>query len=177
MRSITEFSCPHRDDALRQEGAARPPRHLAVSRWYCDRTGDGAVGFTPRDSVTTPQVKVKVKVTVADTPGAGNTFQAALLTRAAETSRVMPGGAGSHRRRGAGRSPGLCRPRRGLDLQPPRRRPAAPQLAAAAQAGGFTPRRAGWRAVCVSATGCAAAGPVGAPPAAAPARAGRSSPP
>jgi sugar/nucleoside kinase (ribokinase family) len=45
------------------------------------------VGFKPRASVTTPQVKL----TVADTLGAGNTFQAALLTWAAETSRLMPG--------------------------------------------------------------------------------------
>ena len=50
------------------------------------RGGEGAVGFTARGSVATPPVPV----VVADTVGAGDTFQAALLTWAAETGRLAP---------------------------------------------------------------------------------------
>ncbi|MDH4391953.1 MAG: carbohydrate kinase [Aquabacterium sp.] len=50
------------------------------------RGGEGAVGFTARGSVVVPPVRV----TVADTVGAGDTFQAALLTWAAETGRLSP---------------------------------------------------------------------------------------
>lgn len=71
-RSIEQFAA----DAL----AAGTPLVVVT------RGGDGAVGFTTRGSVTTPPVKV----TVADTVGAGDTFQAALLTWLAETGRLNP---------------------------------------------------------------------------------------
>ncbi len=50
------------------------------------RGAEGAIGFTARASVRAPQVAV----TVVDTVGAGDTFQAALLTWAAETGRLTP---------------------------------------------------------------------------------------
>ncbi len=50
------------------------------------RGGSGAIGFTARDTVAMPQVPV----TVVDTVGAGDTFQAALLTWLAETDRLSP---------------------------------------------------------------------------------------
>jgi fructokinase len=50
------------------------------------RGGEGAIGFSARGSVVAPPVRV----TVADTVGAGDTFQAALLTWAAETGRLSP---------------------------------------------------------------------------------------
>lgn len=50
------------------------------------RGGEGAAGFTARGSVVMPPVAVAV----ADTVGAGDTFQAALLTWAAETGRLTP---------------------------------------------------------------------------------------
>lgn len=50
------------------------------------RGGEGAIGFTARGSVAAPPVQV----VVADTVGAGDTFQAALLTWAAETGRLAP---------------------------------------------------------------------------------------
>ncbi len=71
-RSIEQFAA----DAL----AAGTPLVVVT------RGGEGAVGFTPRGSVVTPPVKVAV----ADTVGAGDTFQAALLTWAAETGRLTP---------------------------------------------------------------------------------------
>ena len=49
---------------------------------------EGAVAFTARHSVVTPPVPV----TVVDTVGAGDTFQAALLTWLAETGRATPAG-------------------------------------------------------------------------------------
>jgi fructokinase len=50
------------------------------------RGAEGAVGFTARARVPMPPVPVEV----ADTVGAGDTFQAALLTWAAETGRLSP---------------------------------------------------------------------------------------
>ncbi len=50
------------------------------------RGGDGAIGFTARDTVEMPPVVV----TVVDTVGAGDTFQAALLTWLAENHRLSP---------------------------------------------------------------------------------------
>lgn len=50
------------------------------------RGGEGAVGFTARGSVVTPPVAADV----VDTVGAGDTFQAALLTWAAEAGRLSP---------------------------------------------------------------------------------------
>jgi fructokinase len=50
------------------------------------RGGEGALGFTRSASVVVPPVRVAV----ADTVGAGDTFQAALLTWAAETGRLTP---------------------------------------------------------------------------------------
>jgi fructokinase len=50
------------------------------------RGGEGAVGYTAAGAVTTPPVPV----TVVDTVGAGDTFQAALLTWLAETDRMAP---------------------------------------------------------------------------------------
>jgi fructokinase len=50
------------------------------------RGGEGAIAFTARGSVVAPPVRV----TVADTVGAGDTFQAALLTWASETGRLTP---------------------------------------------------------------------------------------
>lgn len=50
------------------------------------RGGEGAVGYTARDTVTAaPQA-----VAVVDTVGAGDTFQAALLTWLAENGRLSP---------------------------------------------------------------------------------------
>lgn len=49
---------------------------------------EGAIGFTARGSVAAAHVPV----VVADTVGAGDTFQAALLTWAAETGRLTPAG-------------------------------------------------------------------------------------
>lgn len=50
------------------------------------RGAEGAVGFTARGRVPMPPVAVEV----VDTVGAGDTFQAALLTWAAETGRLSP---------------------------------------------------------------------------------------
>lgn len=50
------------------------------------RGGEGAIGFTASSRVVMPPVAV----TVLDTVGAGDTFQAALLTWAAETDRLTP---------------------------------------------------------------------------------------
>ena len=50
------------------------------------RGGEGATGFTARGRVDVPTVKVKVQ----DTVGAGDTFQASLLTWLAETGRLSP---------------------------------------------------------------------------------------
>jgi fructokinase len=69
-RSIQQFAA----DAL----AAGTPLVVVT------RGAEGAIGFTARGSVVVPPVRV----TVADTVGAGDTFQAALLTWAAETGRL-----------------------------------------------------------------------------------------
>lgn len=50
------------------------------------RGADGAVGYTRQGRVAMPPVPVQV----VDTVGAGDTFQAALLTWAAETGRLAP---------------------------------------------------------------------------------------
>jgi fructokinase len=50
------------------------------------RGGDGAIGFTQRDSVAV----LPGPVTVVDTVGAGDTFQAAVLTWLAEQERLAP---------------------------------------------------------------------------------------
>ncbi|WP_088283495.1 carbohydrate kinase [Ideonella sp. A 288] len=50
------------------------------------RGGEGAVGVTARDTVRMPPQPVEV----VDTVGAGDTFQAALLTWLAETGRLTP---------------------------------------------------------------------------------------
>jgi fructokinase len=50
------------------------------------RGGAGAVGFSASATVQMPPVAVDV----VDTVGAGDTFQAALLTWAAETGRLTP---------------------------------------------------------------------------------------
>jgi len=50
------------------------------------RGAQGAIGFSRRDMVATPPVAV----TVVDTVGAGDTFQAALLTWLAEQRRLTP---------------------------------------------------------------------------------------
>ena len=50
------------------------------------RGGEGAIGYTRHGSVQMPPVRVDV----IDTVGAGDTFQAALLTWAAETGRLTP---------------------------------------------------------------------------------------
>jgi fructokinase len=55
------------------------------------RGGEGAVGFTRQGQVATPPVKVDV----IDTVGAGDTFQASLLTWLAETGRLTPAGVAS----------------------------------------------------------------------------------
>ena len=52
------------------------------------RGAEGAVGFTAKHTVVMPPVPV----TVMDTVGAGDTFQAALLTWLAETGRATPAG-------------------------------------------------------------------------------------
>jgi len=52
------------------------------------RGAEGAVGYTRQGRVATPPVVVQV----ADTVGAGDTFQAALLTWAAETGQLTPAG-------------------------------------------------------------------------------------
>jgi len=52
------------------------------------RGAQGAIGFTRRDTVATPPVAVAV----VDTVGAGDTFQAALLTWLAEQRRLTPAG-------------------------------------------------------------------------------------
>jgi fructokinase len=69
-RSIAQFAA----DAL----AAGTPLVVVT------RGGEGAVAFTARGSVAVPPVQV----TVADTVGAGDTFQAALLTWAAENGQL-----------------------------------------------------------------------------------------
>jgi fructokinase len=50
------------------------------------RGSEGAIGYTARDRVAMPPVAV----TVVDTVGAGDTFQAALLTWLAEQGRLTP---------------------------------------------------------------------------------------
>ena len=50
------------------------------------RGAEGAIGFSARATVAVPPVAAKV----VDTVGAGDTFQAALLTWAAETGRLTP---------------------------------------------------------------------------------------
>ena len=50
------------------------------------RGAEGAIGFSARATVAMPPVAAKV----VDTVGAGDTFQAALLTWAAETGRLTP---------------------------------------------------------------------------------------
>jgi len=50
------------------------------------RGGEGAIGFSARDTVALPPVAVAV----VDTVGAGDTFQAALLTWLAEHGRLTP---------------------------------------------------------------------------------------
>lgn len=55
------------------------------------RGGDGALGFTKNAQVEAAPVKVKV----IDTVGAGDTFQAALLTWLAENDRLTPAGVAS----------------------------------------------------------------------------------
>ena len=86
------------------------------------RGGDGAIGFTRRDTVAMPPAAV----TVVDTVGAGDTFQAALLTWLAETDRLSPAaigavdGASLHDALGfAARAAAITCGRRGADL--PRR--------------------------------------------------------
>jgi fructokinase len=54
------------------------------------RGGEGAVGYTRRDTVVMPPQAVAV----VDTVGAGDTFQAALLTWLAETGRLTPAAIG-----------------------------------------------------------------------------------
>jgi fructokinase len=57
----------------------------AGTRWVVvTRGGEGATSFTARGSVGVPTVKVNV----VDTVGAGDTFQASLLTWLAETGRL-----------------------------------------------------------------------------------------
>jgi fructose-1-phosphate kinase PfkB-like protein len=73
-RSIDQFAA----DAL----AAGTPLVVVT------RGAEGAVGYTRQGRVTAPPVAVQV----ADTVGAGDTFQAALLTWAAETGRLTPAG-------------------------------------------------------------------------------------
>lgn len=86
------------------------------------RGGEGAVGFTARGRVPMPPVAVEV----VDTVGAGDTFQAALLTWAAETGRLSPAAlaqvdeAALHEALGfAARAAAITCGRRGADL--PRR--------------------------------------------------------
>ena len=86
------------------------------------RGGEGAIGFTARSRVPMPPVAVEV----ADTVGAGDTFQAALLTWAAETGRLTPAAlaqvdeAALHEALGfAARAAAITCGRRGADL--PRR--------------------------------------------------------
>jgi fructokinase len=55
------------------------------------RGAEGAIGFTARDTEVMPPVKVDV----VDTVGAGDTFQAALLTWLAETGRLSPAAIGA----------------------------------------------------------------------------------
>ncbi len=50
------------------------------------RGAAGAIGFTARDQVPVAPQRIKV----VDTVGAGDTFQAALLTWLAETGRLSP---------------------------------------------------------------------------------------
>jgi len=73
-RSIDQFAA----DAL----AAGTPLVVVT------RGAEGAVGYTRQGRVTAPPVAVQV----ADTVGAGDTFQAALLTWAAETGQLTPAG-------------------------------------------------------------------------------------
>jgi len=54
------------------------------------RGGEGAIGFTRRDTVVMPPVPVNV----VDTVGAGDTVQASLLTWLAETGRLSPAAIG-----------------------------------------------------------------------------------
>ncbi len=107
-RSIDQFAA----DAL----AAGTPLVVVT------RGGEGAVGFTARGRVVTPPVKVAV----ADTVGAGDTFQAALLTWAAETGHLTPAalaaldtGALAEALAFAARAAAITCSRRGADL--PRR--------------------------------------------------------
>ena len=86
------------------------------------RGGEGAVGFTARSRVVMPPVAVSV----LDTVGAGDTFQVALLTWAAETGRLTPAAlaqideAALHEALGfAARAAAITCGRRGADL--PRR--------------------------------------------------------
>ena len=71
-RSIDEFA----------QGALAAGTPLVV----VTRGGEGAIGFTRRGRVVAPPVRVDV----VDTVGAGDTFQAALLTWLAETGRLTP---------------------------------------------------------------------------------------
>jgi len=86
------------------------------------RGGEGAIGYTRRDTVEMPPVRVAV----VDTVGAGDTFQAALLTWLAETGRLSPAAiatidaAALHEALGfAARAAAITCGRRGADL--PRR--------------------------------------------------------
>lgn len=86
------------------------------------RGGEGAIGFTARDTVALPPVSVEV----VDTVGAGDTFQAALLAWLAENDRLAPAAiaaldAGSLRAMlgFAARAAAITCSRRGADL--PRR--------------------------------------------------------
>jgi fructokinase len=81
------------DLALLYPGEA--PEALAA-RWLAQgvalvvvtRGGEGALGFTARDQVSIPAPRVQV----VDTVGAGDTFQAALLTALAERGLATPAG-------------------------------------------------------------------------------------
>jgi fructokinase len=86
------------------------------------RGAQGAIGFTERDRVVAPPVAVKV----VDTVGAGDSFQAALLTWVAEAGRLSPAGLATLSARDltqalafASRAAAITCGRRGADL--PRR--------------------------------------------------------
>ena len=95
----------------------------AGTRWVVvTRGAAGALGFTAQARVTVPPVSV----TVIDSVGAGDTFQAALLTWLAETDRLSPAAiaaltaAEQHEALGfASRAAAITCSRRGADL--PRR--------------------------------------------------------
>ncbi|NRF66233.1 carbohydrate kinase [Aquincola sp. S2] len=70
------------------EDFAREALAAGVALVVVTRGGDGAVGFTARDTVAA----APAPVALVDTVGAGDTFQAALLTWLAEHDRATPAG-------------------------------------------------------------------------------------